>query len=321
MTTHASQASSATTFTLGYVPGATPGKWARVWRGRLPQIHLDLIQVQAGDVADLLLSGRIDAAIGRLPQDLNVFHAISLYEELPVVVASRDHALAALEVDEEVSSFDIAHDVVNLPWDDVLYQAHLQNQVPSHTSATGLDQAAVPGLMAVAYREDGTVDTSQPAPRPSTTEQAVAWVAQGAGITIVPMSLARLYHRKDVTYRVLRQGPRSQVALIWLKEPAQPDLVEEMVGIVRGRTARSSRGAHSGGKNPSGKETAGKAKEGKASQGKAGSGKATGGKAGNGQAAGGKSGSKKKAQGADANRAARKARLAQQKNAARRPKR
>jgi hypothetical protein len=74
-----------------------------------------------------------------------------------------------------------------------------------------------------------------------TMKQAVETVAAGTGIVIVPMSVARLHHRKDVTYRPVTGVAESQVGLAW---PAGTDdeRVEQFIGIVRGRTARSSRG-------------------------------------------------------------------------------
>ncbi len=54
------------------------------------------------------------------------------------------------------------------------------------------------------------------------------------------MSLARLHHRKDVDYRILRDAPVSQVLLAWPRTSTNPD-VDAFVGIVRGRTANSSR--------------------------------------------------------------------------------
>ena len=54
------------------------------------------------------------------------------------------------------------------------------------------------------------------------------------------MSLARLHHRKDITSRLLTDGPVSPVALAW-PEGETPPLVEAFIGIVRGRTANSSR--------------------------------------------------------------------------------
>jgi hypothetical protein len=77
--------------------------------------------------------------------------------------------------------------------------------------------------------------------RPATTEDAVELVSAGIGLLVAPQSLARLHHRKDLTYRPLPTGPVSQVALSW---PAgeTSELMEHFIGIVRGRTVNSSRG-------------------------------------------------------------------------------
>lgn len=210
---------------LGYVPGASPGKWARVWRERLPEVRLDLVQVEAAAAVAALEGGEIDAAIARLPVDKARFSAIPLYEEVPVVVVSRDHLLAATEDDETLSPDDLSGDVVFLAEDDVLYQ---------HGTTP-------PGLRPVAYAADGTIDSGALAPRPATTAEAIAWVATGAGVTIVPMSLARLHHRRDVIYRLLTDGPLAPVGLVWVSDH-KTDLIEELIGIVRGRTVNSSRG-------------------------------------------------------------------------------
>ena len=75
--------------------------------------------------------------------------------------------------------------------------------------------------------------------------EAIETVAAGTGIVVVPMSLARLHHRKDVDFRPVTGVEESPVGLAWLRRPLDdhedPDL-ETFIGIVRGRTARSSRG-------------------------------------------------------------------------------
>ena len=77
--------------------------------------------------------------------------------------------------------------------------------------------------------------------RPETTKDAVELVAAGVGVLIVPQSLARLHHRKDLTYRPVADAPSCPVALAFpAGGHAAP--VEEFVGIVRGRKATSSRG-------------------------------------------------------------------------------
>jgi DNA-binding transcriptional LysR family regulator len=77
--------------------------------------------------------------------------------------------------------------------------------------------------------------------RPATTAEAVELVAASVGVLVVPQSLARAYHRRDLTYRVLTGAPTSSVGLAWARD-RHTDLVEEMIGIVRGRTANSTRG-------------------------------------------------------------------------------
>ena len=75
-----------------------------------------------------------------------------------------------------------------------------------------------------------------------TAKQAVEVVAGGAGITVVPMSVARLYHRKDVAAVPVTDRPETQVAVAWRKDAGDPR-IEEFIGVVRGRTSRSSRGS------------------------------------------------------------------------------
>jgi hypothetical protein len=188
-----------------------------VWRERLPDVRLELVQVEAAAVAAALEAGEADAAIGRLPVDKEVFSAIPLYEETSVVCFSRDHLLAALADEESVSTADIAEDPVWVPADDVLFAAH-----------------PVPGVVPV----DPDGNPLDPVP---TTADAVATVAANVGVAVLPMSLARLHHRKDVTYRPLADGPTAPVGLVWPAERTT-DLVEELIGIVRGRTVNSSRG-------------------------------------------------------------------------------
>ena len=65
-------------------------------------------------------------------------------------------------------------------------------------------------------------------------------VASGAGLLILPMSVAKLYSRRDVVARPLTGSPATRIAVAWLDGSEDPG-IEEFVGIVRGRTANSSR--------------------------------------------------------------------------------
>jgi DNA-binding transcriptional LysR family regulator len=194
-------------FVLGVIPGATPGKWIDAWRERMPDIALELRPIAVADERAELDGDSIDAAIVRLPLDTAGLHVIPLYEERAVVVVAKDSHLTAVD---ELRLADLAGEVIVTPADDVL----------------GIE---VPQSVAPRF-----------AP-PETTADAIATVAAGAGAVIVPMSLARLHQRRDAASVPLRDGPLSQVALAWRADRTTP-LVEAFVGIVRGRTANSSRG-------------------------------------------------------------------------------
>ncbi|MFX0576746.1 LysR family transcriptional regulator [Nocardia nepalensis] len=65
-------------------------------------------------------------------------------------------------------------------------------------------------------------------------------VAAGVGVAIVPHSIARLHARRDLVYRTMMGVPDTEIALAW-PTARTTDLIEEFVGIVRGRSERSSR--------------------------------------------------------------------------------
>nr|WP_183044482.1 LysR family substrate-binding domain-containing protein [Pseudarthrobacter phenanthrenivorans] len=69
---------------------------------------------------------------------------------------------------------------------------------------------------------------------------ALQVVAAGAGLAILPMSVARHYNVKDTVARRLTGAPGTEVALVWPADSTD-EVLEEFIGIVRGRTAQSSR--------------------------------------------------------------------------------
>ncbi len=193
------------TFRLGVIPGATPGKWIDAWKQRMPRVPLELVPIEVA--AQRAALDDLDAALVRLPiageDDL---HVITLYDEVAVVVAPLEsHLLAA----DDLHLDDLAGEIVLALTDDAL------------------PPFAVPGALAPHFAA-------------LTTADAIQTVASGVGIAIVPMSLARLHHRKDTEFRPLVDGPTSPVALVWHRDRTTPD-VDTFVGITRGRTAQSSR--------------------------------------------------------------------------------
>ena len=71
--------------------------------------------------------------------------------------------------------------------------------------------------------------------------ETVELVAATDSVAIMPQSIARLHSRKDVVARPIADAPETRIALAWLGVEVTP-AIEEFVGIVRGRTANSSRG-------------------------------------------------------------------------------
>lgn len=88
--------------------------------------------------------------------------------------------------------------------------------------------------------DDLSDEIMHPVP-PLTLREAVETVAAGVGVVVVPMSLARLHHRKDVVHRPVVDGPESTVGLAWRRD-LDDERVQTFIGIVRGRRATSSRG-------------------------------------------------------------------------------
>ena len=192
--------------TLGYVPGGTPARWARIWAQRHPEAPLTLCAVTAAEAADDVRAGNVDVALLRLPADTSGLAVIPLYEEATVAVVPADHLFAAAD---EITTSDLDAEPTLLPLDDVVRWA---------------DAPGVP------------IDH-----RPENTSAAMELVVSGMGVLIVPQSLARLHHRRDLTYRPIVDAPRCAVALAF-PEGSQSELVQEFTGIVRGRKPGSSRG-------------------------------------------------------------------------------
>ncbi|MFJ5957447.1 LysR family transcriptional regulator substrate-binding protein [Paenarthrobacter sp. NPDC092416] len=71
-------------------------------------------------------------------------------------------------------------------------------------------------------------------------DMALQVVASGAGLAIMPMSVARHLNNKQTVMRQLTGAPGTQIGLAWLAGTDSP-IIEEFIGIVRGRTAQSSR--------------------------------------------------------------------------------
>lgn len=204
--------SDAGRFRVGFVAGVTPDKWRRIWAERMPRRPLELVPLGDTDGVARLHAGELAMCFVRLPIERERLHLIPLYDEQPVVVVSAEHPLAAYD------EVDVA----------ALADEHLLQ-----------DPEQVPAWRELATQ--ATDGTRHPVPSMS-LGQAVESVAADAGILLLPMSLARLHHRRDVRHVRVTGVPATQVGLAWPVE-ADDDRIQTFVGVVRGRTPNSSRQA------------------------------------------------------------------------------
>lgn len=199
--------------TVAFTLGVTVTKWTRLWQQRHPDIPLDVYRSEPGQQARVLLDRAADVSFVRHPVDRDGLNLISLYAELPVVGLPREHAASEFD---EIAVADLA--------DEHLLQE--PDEVPEWRDvATEIVSGSRRPLVGIHSLDD-----------------AVEQVAAGVGIVILPKSIARLHSRKDVVYVPVSGVAETPVSLAW-RAGDQSALVEEFIGIVRGRTAESSRQA------------------------------------------------------------------------------
>ena len=251
---------------VSYVPAIMPGKWFNRWHERygdrvqlaevpvreargLDSLHQDLCLIDPalesaaeGENAAEAPAEATDHApvpVVEVPEnpfahmsivrpdrepastDGEKYHSIRLYEELPVVILPVDHVLTVLD---EVPVEELAEEFLLQPASDI----------PAYEEVSR------------AWRESA----GRIVPEGLTDKETIELVAAGVGLYIVPMSIARFYHRKDLTYRPVAGLDTYPVHLVWPRAPkGEPRseeleaLLQDFIGIVRGRTATSDRGS------------------------------------------------------------------------------
>ncbi|SMH45632.1 LysR substrate binding domain-containing protein [Rathayibacter oskolensis] len=197
---------------VSLVPGVTPTKWTRVWGQRRPELPLRITVIDEREQESVLRDGRALLAFVRGEIASDAVSSIHLYDEQPVAVLWREHPLADAE---GVEVADLAEE-------------HLLQ-----------DPAEVPEWAALAVEiADGS---RRPLPVLRDLDDAVEQVAAGVGVLILPQSVARVHSRKDVTAVPVSGVAPTSVRLAWLTEEKSDD-IEDFIGVVRGRSANTTRG-------------------------------------------------------------------------------
>lgn len=172
-------------FVVAFVPGVTPGKWSRVWDERMRRERLELRPLEQDAALAALRAGDAGMALVRDAEADDELHVIPLYREQPVVVAPKDHPVAAFE------------------------------------------SVTIEELGAETILDGQGADT-------------VELVAANVGLALMPQSVARAHSRRDVVARPVSGVPDTGIGLAWLRSNDDPR-TQVFIGIVRGRTANSSR--------------------------------------------------------------------------------
>ncbi len=200
--------------TLGAIPGAAPDKWVRRWRERFPAIPLRVDYYDDAGAPERLIAGTVDISYHRSREGLQLseeglFHRVRLYTEQAVVCAARDHWVAAAE--DSVDFAELCDEPFLDPW------GMVSEPGDPHRPLAGEELARAERI-------------------------ALEVVASGAGLLVMPHSVARALSRKDVVTRVLDQAPGYDVSLLWLRE-RDSEQIQEFIGVARGRRAQSPRSA------------------------------------------------------------------------------
>jgi len=150
----------------------------------------------------------------------------------------RRQRLEVVEVDQDEQHRVLEDGVVDacfvrLPIDtDDLHLIQLYEELPVAWAAKDHLIAAADQITLADLAEETVVTTVTPF--------HLDLVAAGEAVLLVPQSVARTHSRRDLIYRMITDAPSTTVGLAWLKDNPH-ELIDEFVGIVRGRTANSSR--------------------------------------------------------------------------------
>lgn len=188
-------------FTVGFVPGLVVSAAIRVLASRHPSLTVDVVRTGPHDQTDVVHDGRVDVSFVRLPVDQRGLHLRPLFTEPRAVVLPVGHRLAG------ATSVGIAD----------LADEHLVQ-----------DPDSVPQWRDTAAERRTGRRSAAPAVR--TVEEELDQVAAGAGVLVLPLSVAGFHTRRDLTsVPVYDIGP-SHVCLAWDASRRSP-LVHEFAAI------------------------------------------------------------------------------------------
>ncbi|MQY36786.1 Hca operon transcriptional activator HcaR [Streptomyces sp. RB17] len=184
---------STPTLTIGFMPGITVTPAMAVFTTRQPGVNVRLLRTTWDDQVEVLLDGRADVGVVRLPIDQHGLQVRPLFREPRVVVVPVGHRLAdrASVTVSDLASEHLLQDPDAVPeWRDVALELR------------GRRRPEVPAIHQV--------------------EEKLELVASGAGICVLPLSTANFYTRPDVVPLPVEDIGPNEVALAWVASRRSP---------------------------------------------------------------------------------------------------
>ncbi|MER6072985.1 LysR substrate-binding domain-containing protein [Streptomyces sp. NPDC001817] len=181
------------TLTIGFMPGITVTPAMVVFTTRHPGVNVRLLRTTWDDQVQVLLDGRADIGVVRLPIEGHGLQVRPLFQEPRVVVLPVGHRLAdrASVSVEDLASEHLLQDPDAVPeWRDVALELR------------GRRRPEVPAIHQV--------------------EEKLEPVASGAGICVLPLSTATFYTRPDVVPLPVADIGPNEVALAWVASRRSP---------------------------------------------------------------------------------------------------
>ncbi|GHH09500.1 LysR family transcriptional regulator [Streptomyces lanatus] len=181
------------TLTVGFMPGITVTPAMAVFSTVRPGVNVRLLRTSWDDQVEVLLDGRADIGVVRLPIDQHGLQVRPLFKEPRVVMLPMGHRLAdrASVTVRDLASEHLLQDPDAVPeWRDVALELRDRRR------------PEVPAIHQV--------------------EEKLELVASGAGICVLPLSTANFYTRPDVLPLPVEDIGLNEVALAWVASRRSP---------------------------------------------------------------------------------------------------
>ncbi|MDU7192849.1 LysR family transcriptional regulator substrate-binding protein [Lawsonella clevelandensis] len=215
---------------IGCVMGVQPDKWQRRWQENRPDVPTSWEFVDSAVQWEGLRTGRWSIVLVRTNVDRSTDGAEDAEVPLPL----------------ELLSYGAAD--LRFPAD-LVERTHVVELYPERWAVLGrkkhdiglVSEVTLADLADLPDKRIGRGELVIPVGEP---QLALTYAASGTGIAILPETLAKVAGHFEGTIRPLVMDAATRVCAVWLKDrPADcpEELIQEFIGMLRGRRAQSSR--------------------------------------------------------------------------------